>query len=286
MDTSKRFSYEYDDYEDGTKGAHTMIDDILADPAFPQLTALSIGDWGNCWEDSCQPLIDGLISHAEEFSHIRSLFIGDMDYEECEVSWIIQGDYSRLWAGLPCLTDLTIKGSTDLVLGSIAHDRLESLTIICGGLPTSAIESVKRAKLPNLKKLVLYIGSDNYGFDGSSDTIRDLLDTMDFPKLSYLGIVDSEIQDELAETVLKSRYMDQIKTLDLSLGTLTDKGGALLLQELPAHPGITKLDVHYHYLSDAMMKELKALPIEVDLDEQNKAENYHGEIWMNAMLTE
>ena len=48
---------------------------------------------------------------------------------------------------------------------------------------------------------------------------------MDFPKLQYLGISDSEIQDELAEVVVNSRYMNQIETLDLSNGTLTDKGG-------------------------------------------------------------
>lgn len=286
MAESKTFRYEYDDYEDGKKGAHTLVDDILADPEFPELTELIIGDWGNCWEDSCQPIIDGLIAHADEFSRIRSLFIGDMDFEDCEVSWIIQGNYSGLWAALPRLTELTIKGSTDLVLGSISHEKLESLTIICGGLPTSIIESVKRAKLPNLKKLLLYVGSDSYGFEGDSTTIRDLLDSMDFPKLEYLGIADSEIQDDVAKVVLESRYMDQIKTLDLSCGTLTDQGGALLLEALPAHPNITKLDVHYHYLTEPMMKQLKTLPIETDLSEQNKAETYHGEIWMNAMLTE
>lgn len=35
MNKSKTFSYEYDEYEDGTKGAHTLIDDLLADPDFP-----------------------------------------------------------------------------------------------------------------------------------------------------------------------------------------------------------------------------------------------------------
>ena len=38
---------------------------------------------------------------ADRFRHITKLFIGDMDYETCEVSWIIQGDYSRLWKAMP-----------------------------------------------------------------------------------------------------------------------------------------------------------------------------------------
>ena len=110
-----------------------MVEDILADPDFPGLTGLVIGDWGDTWEDSCQEILDGITENKEKFSHIEELFIGDMDYEECEVSWIIQGNYSKLWAAMPQLKALTIKGSTDLELGEICHEGLESLTIICGG---------------------------------------------------------------------------------------------------------------------------------------------------------
>lgn len=147
-----------------------------------------------------------------------------MDYEECEVSWIIQGNYSKLWAAMPQLKVLIIKGSTDLELGEICHEGLESLTIICGGLPVSVIRSIQEAKLPHLKKLLLYIGIEDYGFDGDVDTIKELLEKADFPDLTYLGIVDSEIQDDIAKTVLESKFMGRIHTLDLSNGTLTDKG--------------------------------------------------------------
>ena len=117
---TKKYSYDYEQYEDGGKSVRTMVDDILSDPAFPSLEGIIIGDWGNTWDDGCQGILDGIVAHAEEFSHITSLFIGDMDYEECEVSWIMQGDYSKLWAAMPQLKELTIKGSTDLSLG---HDR-------------------------------------------------------------------------------------------------------------------------------------------------------------------
>ena len=106
-----------------------------------------IGDWGNAWEDACQEIIDGIIEHADQFSHIERLFVGDMDYECCEVSWIMQGDYSRLWAAMPQLKALTVKGSTDLVLGKISHENLEELTIICGGLPEDVLMSIQEAHL-------------------------------------------------------------------------------------------------------------------------------------------
>ncbi len=282
----KKFMYSYDEYEEQGKGAETLVEDILADPDFPALRELVIGDWGNSWEDGCQKILDGIVEQAERFSHIESLFIGDMDYEECEVSWIIQGDYSRLWAAMPQLKELTIKGSTDLELGEICHEGLESLTIICGGLSRSVLRSIQDAKLPGLKKLLLYIGVEAYGFDGDENTVKELLEKADFPKLTYLGIEDSEIQDELAQVVLESKFMGQIETLDLANGTLTDKGGELLLKELPKWPNVKKLDVHYHYMSDEMAGKLEALPLEVDASEGNEDERYNGEIYRNAMLTE
>lgn len=286
MEKSKVYVYDYDEYEDEGKGADTMVADILADPDFPSLSELRIGSWGSAWEDSCQPILDDIVANAERFSHIRKLFVGDMDFEECEVSWIIQGNYDALWAALPQLKELTIKGSTDLELGNVCHEGLESLTVICGGLPMSVIEAVQKAKLPNLKKLLLYIGSDYYGFDGDKESIRTFLAQADFPKLEYLGITDSEIQDDLTEVTLESKFMGQIHTLDLSAGTLTDKGGALLLEKIPAYPNITFLDLHYHYMSDEMVQKLEDLPIELDVSQQNEPENYHGDIWMNALLTE
>ncbi|MEY8337766.1 STM4015 family protein [Lachnospiraceae bacterium 62-35] len=286
MTTSKTYSYDYSQYDEEGKGPSTMIEDILTDPEFPNLTELIIGCWGSAYEDSCQEIIDGLITNVSRFSHIEKLFIGDMDFEECEVSWIVQGNYSHLWTAMPQLKELTIKGSTDLELGEICHEGLEALTIICGGLPSSVIASIQNAKLPKLKKLLLYIGVEDYGFDGNGDTIKNLLEHGQFPNLEYLGIADSEIQDELTEIVLNSRFMSQLHTLDLSGGTLTDKGGSLLLEKLPSYPNVKKLDVHYHYMSEAMTAKVESLSLEVDASEPNEPDEYRGEIYMNAMLTE
>lgn len=285
MGKSKRYEYDYTQYENG-KGSGTMIGDILADPDFNQVTDVTIGSWGSPWEDNCQAILDGIVDNQDKFAHVKQLFVGDMGYEDCEVSWITQGNYGRLWKALPGLKELTIKGSTDLSLGEVEHENLEALTIICGGLPVSVLEEIQKAKLPNLKKLVLYIGVEYYGFDGDEDTLRTFLEKSDFPKLTYLGIEDSEIQDQLTQVVLESKYIGQIHTLDLANGTLTDKGGALLLEKIPSCPNIKVLDIHYHYLSDNMAQQLKGLPIEVDVSEANEPEEYDGEMWMDAMLTE
>lgn len=286
MYNSKTYSYEWEDYNEGDKSVNTMVPDILADEEFAQIDELIVGCWGEAWEDSCQAVIDGIIENKEKFAHIKSLFMGDMDYEQCEVSWIIQGNYSKLWEALPNLKELTIKGSTGLELGEIAHENLEKLEIICGGLGSDVIEQIMNAKLPNLKKLNLYLGSDGYGFDGDEKIIENLLKNSDFPKLEYLGINDSEIQDEVTKVVLNSKYMSQISTLDLSNGTLSDEGGVLLLEALPKYPNIKTVDLHFHYLSDGLMKKLGKLPIDIDMDEQNEADEDDGEVYRYAMLTE
>ena len=277
MGKSKTYSYDYNEYENG-KNAESMVKDILADPEFTGLDELIIGSWGSAYEDDCQPIIDAIVENADRFSHITKLFMGDMDFEECEVSWIMQGDYSQIWKAMPQLKELTIKGSMELTLGEIEHENLESLTIICGGLGADVIKEIEKAKLPGLKKLLLYVGVEDYGFDGTADTIKELLANSDFPNLTYLGIVDSEIQDELAQVVLECKYIRQIEVLDLSCGTLTDKGGSLLLEKLPELSNIRKLDVHHHYLSDEMMEKIGNLSLEADVSEQEEAEEWNGEI--------
>ncbi len=281
-----KYSFDYEDYDQGL-GAGDLLKTILEDKEFQGQTELVIGNWGSILDEGCQTLIDGIVENKDYFSKVEKLFIGDMTYEECEVSWIIQGNYSKLWEAMPQLKELIIKGSNDLQLGEICHEGLESLTIICGGLHKSVIQSVQEAKLPNLKKLILYIGIDEYGFDGDINTIKELLSKSDFPSLLYLGIVDSEIQDEITNEVLKSKYISQISTLDLSMGSLTDKGGEMLLEKIPVLPNIKRLDLHYHFLSEDMEKQLSALPIEVDISERNEPWRYKdGQVIYNPMLTE
>lgn len=283
---SKKYFYTWEDYDENNKDANTMIADILADPELPGLEELVIGCWGESWENSAQAIVDGIVENSDKFAGIKSLFVGDMDYEECEVSWIEQANYGKLWAAMPQLERLTIKGSTNLSLGEIEHSGLKSLEIICGGLPKEVLESIGAAKLPALQRLSLYIGVEDYGFDGEVGDIMSMVEKSDFPNLRELGLLDSEIQDEIAEAVVKCKYMSRIETLDLSCGTLTDQGGQALLDALPSYENIKKVNLEYHYMSDDMMKKLQGLRAEVNTDDQQEDDEYDGEIYRYPVLTE
>lgn len=288
-ESSKKYAYDYDDYDNG-KTAGTLLEEILEDPEFPNLSEIIVGSWGGSWEESVQELIDGIVENPEKFSHIKSIFFGDMDFEECEVSWIIQGNYSKLWAAMPQLEKFGLRGSSDLTLGKLDHENLREFDIVCGGLPKDSLETLRDAKLPSLERMTLYIGIENYGFDGSIEDIKALLEQSDFPKLRHLGLEDSEIQDEITEVVFRSKYIGQVESLSLANGTLTDKGGQIVLDNLKKYPNIKNLDLHHNYFSDEMVGKLEALAgecgVTIDVSETDSPEEYDGELWYYAMLTE
>lgn len=287
---SKKYFYTGDqiwnDDSDVEINSLTLANDIIADSELSSLDELIVGCWGESYDNPVQSLLDVFVENKDKLQHISRMFIGDMDYEECEVSWIEQGDYSNLLKALPNLKSLTIKGSNELSLGNIDHNNLEELEIICGGLPTSVIKQIASARLPKLKKLNLYFGVEDYGFDGTSDDIASILKADYIKNLTYLGLGDSEIQDEIVEKVVESKNLYNIKTLDLSNGTLTDKGGQMILDNISMFKGLDKLDLTYHYLSEEMMQNLRNTGINVILDEANEPDEYDGEVYYYPMLTE
>ena len=264
-----------------------FINNILADEDLVKIRSLVISRWGECYEESCQPIIDMFAEHAERFAHLESLFIGDMESEECEISWIKQGDYSRLYAALPNLKKLTIKGTQDLELGEIAHDKLEHLEIISGGTPCNVFASLQNSQLPALKTLIVYIGVEDYGFDTSLDIVMKLASKSLFPSLTHLGLVNSEEQNEIVRRVLESDILPQLEVLALSCGTLTDEGAEHLLKHADRLSHQKLLDLYHHYLTTAMQKKLqKTLTCTVELSEALTPEVYDDEVYMNPMFTE
>ena len=283
MGNSKKYFYDYEDYEDGDKDAGTIAQEILNDPELKELKEITIGCWGESYENSVQTILDELVANKEKVLHIESLYVGDMTYEECEVSWIEQGDYSKLIAALPNLKNLTIKGSNELSLKNLNHENLESLEIICGGLPKEVIQEIAISNLPKIKKLNLYLGIDDYGFNGDIEDIKKLLENPYFKNLKYLGLGNSEIQDEIVEVTLNSNIISNLEVLDFSNGTLSNKGAEIIINNIDKLKGLKLLNLSYNFISDEIMEKLKKMPIEINVDEQMENDDDYGNY---PMLTE
>ena len=202
----------------------------------------------------------------------------------CEVSWIEQGRYAEFLQAFPNLRHFQVRGSNSLDIGLKRHEQLQTLIIECGGLPSNQISAVAQADLPELRHLELWLGSSDYGYDGSMKEIQELL-SQNFPKLEYLGLRDAEIADELAAVVAKADILKQISTLDLSLGNLSDTGANELLNS-PYIALIENLDLHHHFISDAICKKFDALGITVDLSDKQDEDEYDGETYRYIAVSE
>lgn len=276
-----RLSVGYDEYEEGVRMSE-LIEKLASSADGEKLSILTIGDWGQAYENSPDSFLETLISHKDSFPNLSKLFIGDMGFEECEVSWINQTNLSPLLAAFPNLQSLTIKGSQELSLQPLVHEKLQELVIICGGLPKSVLEEITSAKLPELKKLELYLGVDDYGFDGGIEDVMPLLQGDLFPKLTYLGLKDSEIQDEIAIAIADAPILDQLEILDLSYGTLSDEGGKALLASERVKK-LKHLNLSYHYMSDELLLRWKQAGLSVDVTDQQETDE---DDWRYPFLTE
>lgn len=280
--TAVKLSIDYDAFEEG-KRMETEIERLSSSPEAATLTSLTIGDWGQAYEQSSEIVVETLVKHKASFPALRKLFIGDMSYEECEISWINQTDLSPLLPAFPELQSLTAQGGTDLRLSQLQHDKLEELIIITGGLSKAVLADIAASRLPNLRKLELYLGVDNYGFDGGLEDILPLIEPGKFPKLTYLGLKNSEIQDEIAAALADAPILDQLDTLDMSLGTLSDEGAEAILASERVK-GLKHINLSYHYMSDEMMDRLKNSGLPVDVSDQQ--ESADDDDWRYPSITE
>lgn len=271
LDISKtvyRLALDYDD----TKQMGDLIDEFFAQVDKSQLDAIVIGSWGEPQSDGVDAILAKLIAHANELPNLRALFIGDMTFEECEISWIIQGNYTPLLNAFPKLEALRIRGSTDLIIEPFTHLAMRSFTIECGGLPAEVAEALAASSMPNLIHLELWLGSDDYGFSGDAELYRRVLAALTTPGLQYLGLRDSEIADDLANMLATQETISHLKTLDLSLGTIGDAGAEALCKSAYVLQ-LETLDLSHHYISARWQEELKALPVQVILDDPEEEDD-------------
>ena len=91
-----------------------------------------------------------------------------------------------------------------------------------------------------------------------------------FPQLTYLGLRCSKDSDIIAEAIANSNELEFLKILDLSIGSLTDKGAEALLN-CPQIKQLEILNVSKNFLSETMVKELQKLKIQVIASNQKKS---------------
>lgn len=253
-----------------------LLDGFLEQVTPATLQALVVGPWSEAYDTSPQKLLDRLVERHEELPELKALFVGDMTSEQCEISWIHQGDYEDLLQKFRTLEVLRLRGSEGLELPAFEHHGLRELAIECGGLPTAIVRNLQRSILPALRHLELWLGDDNYGFDGKLEDYAQLLEKIRPERLRYLGLRNAQISDELAVHIARQPWLSSLHTLDLSMGTIGDKGAQALIDS-PYITGLKVLDLQHHYISDELVAALRKLPLQLRIDkaqEEDDGERY------------
>ncbi|MFE0674609.1 STM4015 family protein [Streptomyces sp. NPDC058867] len=256
-----------------------------------RVRALIVGAWEEAYDTDPSDVIEALLAARDRLPALRALFLGDLVMEECEISWIHQTDVTPLLAAFPGLEEFGVRGGTGLEFKGLRHEALRRLVVESGGLPAEVVRGIGASDLPALEHLDLWLGTPDYGGDSEAADLEPLLSGARLPSLRHLALRNSEMQDAVAAAVAAAPVVARLEVLDLSMGVLTDEGAAALLGGQPLSH-LKKLDLHHHYLSQAVEERvrqtLETAGVEVDLDHDDAEEDTEddGTVWRYVAVGE
>ncbi|GJD23977.1 hypothetical protein RIVM261_089330 [Rivularia sp. IAM M-261] len=249
---------------------------LIQHPKAKEVEALVFGLWTD-WlteDESSRIVVDLLINAKEKLENLQALFIGDIQEHEWMISYIEQCDLSPILAAYPKLEVLQVRGGKGLEFTKLQHNNLKALIIEAGVLYRRTIAQLCALNLPELEHLEFWLGSGLYGADSRIDDLAPILSGNLFPNLTYLGLRNSEISDNIAKALVNSSIINYLQVLDLSMGTLGDEGAEALLN-CSAVKQLDILNVYENYLSDKVIIKLSQLPIQVLADQQKYYKDHH-----------
>jgi hypothetical protein len=251
---------------------------LISQSGADKLAALVIGAWmGDDSATSSEKIVELLVRQKDRLPGLRAIFFGDIVSEENEASWIEQSNMGPLLKAFPRLEVFRVRGGNSLSFTRLRHDSLRQLIIETGGLHRSTLREIFRCEFANLEHLELWLGEENYGWDGGVEDLQPILSGKLFPKLKYLGLRNSEIVDEIAAVIVNAPVLRDLEVLDLSNGALTNAGGKAMLH-LPVGLKLREVNLSHHYMTPSMLDQLKQqlkYPLIAD-DGQDPDEEWRG----------
>ena len=257
-----------------------LLASMLETSGVENLDVLVFGLWmenGESFDVTPQPALEMLVSMKEIVPNIRAIFVGDIVSEENEMSWIGQCDHSAVFGAFPKLTEYVARGGNGLRMGQINHAALKILRLETGGMPAPLVREAISANAP-LTHLELWLGEETYGASFSIEDLAPLLLGERYPDLEYLGLRNSMITDNIAEAIAAAPVLDRLKVLDLSLGTLTDRGAKALLAGGKLG-GLETVNISHHYVSDPVLQELRLTVKELIAENKKEAVTLDYEVY-------
>lgn len=241
--------------EDLGLDAPALLREVLTHPSSALLRAL---EFGACsYEGNYAWVTQALREHPAPA--LRSLALARSTYSDYELSWSSLGDLSALWPCVPRVENVFLRGGT-LTLGDMGSLALRSLTIETTGLALENAESLMSGRpWPHLTHLHLWLGVHWRDGLASIEPLRPLLEADGFPALKHLGLMNSELTNDLVAELARAPILEQLETLDLSLGVMTDTGAQPLLDASDRFAHLREIRLDENFLSDDIIEALSRL---------------------------
>lgn len=146
-----------------------------------------------------------------------------------------------------------------------AADGLRALSLVGIGLQLGA------PRAPRLERLAIDFGAEQSQANDNVATLAPLIaTTAELPALRTLVVHDCEFADEWIEQLVDAPLLGQLHELDLTGGTLSSRGGELILAHHQRFAHLTKLDLELNYLPGQLARKLAALGAFVHIGDQRE----------------
>ncbi len=257
------FSFTPEDFELDPP-MEVSLSKVLKHPAGHFVRSLTLGlPPSEDTEWNMDALIETLVS-CGPLPFLRVLDMSpDADHMD-QPSWRRVGDLSKLWPVVPQLRELYLQGAqgsdsgTPIKFGRIDAPNLEKVVFKSGGLDEDAPVSLGKAKLPKLKHLELWFGSDDYGCNCTMASLEGILDGKNLPALETLGFKNSEFGPELVDVVATSRLLPRLKVVDFSMGTFANEAADALIRHAARFQHLQAVVLDDNFFSDGDKERLTA----------------------------
>jgi uncharacterized protein (TIGR02996 family) len=258
-----------------------VLDQVLRHPSGRYVVEFSFQSNGDPNDEgNLQEIIDVLGKKAPPTT--RKITFGD---NVDQVSWHHTGNLGKLWKGVPHLRILEIE-TGEFDVGAMDAPNLERAIFITGGLSKSCGKNIATAQMPKIKHLEIYYGDDNYGGDCSVKEVQPLLDRGDLGELEYLGLKNSMFANDIAKAIGGAKILKGLKTLDLSLGAMTDEGAEALAAAKGSLAHLECLDLTRNFLTKKGIAAVKGICQKVVTEKQEEADGDGDETYYYVSIAE
>ncbi len=254
-----------------TEDAVKIFSSIINHPSGRFIQSIEVGD---IWTDEMLDFSEIANALGNGPKTLRKLSIERSEFDisgvTCDVG--MSGAASPFSGGCPNLREVLIEAG-DLSIGKVNLPEVRDFRLQSGGLPASTVKEVAAATWPKLTTLHLWLGDEEYGASASIEDLGPIFEGKNLPSVTHLGLMNTELSNEICEALPGAAIAAQLEVLDLSMGTMTTEGAQALVNGKSSFPNLKRLNVDDNSISEEGQALLKDFCAEVTIGDQEDEED-------------